>query len=324
MNQPTPQLASASLNPAQAEIQETLGAPADQRPTFDKGLRNHLRDQLENGFVECLHDKIELPIFLAKHTLNLLHGCEARFIAEQNEPFSWSVPIARGMVAHKAIELHLGRRGNPTPLDLVEDAVARLEAEQRSISTFLQEMNEADRAQLTSDANEVVATFFETFPPIKRTWRPVCESRVRADFCEANITLSGKVDLTLGQANGMTAGKVLFDLKTGKAHHSHVEDLRFYALLETLKVGTPPRLLVNYYLESGTPQFEAVTEDLLFSTALRVVDGLRTFVELRESDARQPVESPGINCRWCPAKETCEPGQLHLRQQDEAFDNVYP
>ncbi len=307
------------LTPAQREIQDTLGASVDERPTFRDDLRDDLRGQIEHNFLELLHDEIKLPIFLSKHGLNLLHGCEARFMAEQEEDFEWSIPIARGTVTHKAIELHIGRRGNHTPIDLVEDAISRLENEERSISGFLRELVESDRSQLVADANEVVATFFETFPPIKRRWVPVCESRVRADFCDDNITLAGKIDLTLGQAKGMTAGKVIFDLKTGKANQSHVDDLRFYALLETLKVGTPPRLLVNYYLESGTPRYEAVTEELLQSTARRVIDGVGKYIELNQSEPRPAEFAPGMNCRWCPINERCEPGQLHLNEQSEAF-----
>ncbi len=318
----TQDLTTTPLNPAQREIQETLGASAEQRPTFRDDLRDDLRSQLEHSFFELLHDEIQLPIFLSKHGLNLLHGCEARFMAEQDDEFEWSIPMARGTVTHKAIELHIGRRGNHTPIDLVEDAISRLENEERSISGFLRELIESDRAQLVADSNEVVAAFFETFPPIKRRWVPVCESRVRSDFCDDNITLAGKIDLTLGQAKGMTAGKVIFDLKTGRSHPSHTDDLRFYALVETLKVGTPPRLLVNYYLESGTPRYEAVTEDLLFITARRVIDGVRKYIELNQTNPRPAEFTPGMNCRWCPINESCEAGQRELNRQAEEYDEL--
>ena len=70
--------------------------------------------------------------------------------------------------------------------------------------------------------------------------------------------LSGKVDLTVGRADGLRAGKVLVDLKTGGFSPSHREDLRFYALVETLRLGVPPRLLATYYLDGGRLQQEAV------------------------------------------------------------------
>ena len=59
--------------------------------------------------------------------------------------------------------------------------------------------------------------------------------------------LSGKYDLTLGTSEpvgeageGMRAGKVIVDLKTGLRNLTDREDLRFYALIETLLVGVPP------------------------------------------------------------------------------------
>ena len=84
--------------------------------------------------------------------------------------------------------------------------------------------------------------FLECFPPLEARWRPVTESRLRADLCDDRIVLSGKVDLTVGRADGLRAGKVLLDLKTGGFAPAHREDLRFYALLETLRTrhAAPP------------------------------------------------------------------------------------
>ena len=61
----------------------------------------------------------------------------------------------------------------------------------------------------------------------------------------------------------MRAGKVLVDLKTGGFAPSHRDDLRFYALVETLRLGVPPRLLASYYLDGGRLQQEPVSEDTL-------------------------------------------------------------
>jgi len=111
----------------------------------------------------------------------------------------------------------------------------------------------------------------------------VPEYSVRALLCNDTVTLRGKVDLSLGYIrNGNEAGKVFIDLKTGRPTYSHIEDLRFYALLETLKMGVPPRLLVSYYLDAGAPRSESVTEDLLWSASRRVIDGAIKLAELTE------------------------------------------
>jgi hypothetical protein len=302
-----------SLNPAQQDVLDRIGST--DRPTFRDDLRDHLRSELEAA-LEPLADRIDEPVYLSKHKLSMLHGCEARFVASENEDFEWTVASARGTVAHKAIELWVARRGDPPPLDLVEDAMARLEADGRSISDWLAALGEAERAELVGRVNDFVTTFLDTFPPLKRQWAPVAESRVRADLCDDRITLQGTIDLSLGRVRGNQAGKVIIDLKTGRAVVGHIEDLRFYALLETLRFGIPPRMLVNYYLDAGQARTEDVTEDLLWSTVRRVTDGVERYVDLR-TDQREPRRQPSHNCRWCPIAADCAEGTAFLASLDD-------
>ncbi len=301
-----------NLNPAQQQVLDELGTT--DRPTFRMDLRADLRNNLEDALQPIVADAVEAngPLFVSKRQLGMLHGCEARYIADKAEEFVWSVPAARGSVAHKAIELMVAHRGNPTPLDLVEGAVARIEADEKGLSLFIQQLTEAERAELVGRANDFVTTFTETFPPLSRKWVPVAESSVRAMLANDGLTLMGRVDLSLGRTRGHEAGKVLIDLKTGQPSHSHLEDLRFYALLETLKVGVPPRLLVNYYLDAGTPRNEVVTEDMLWSSAQRVVDAVAKLVALDPPEPKEPDRTPGSNCRFCPINTACEPGVAHL------------
>lgn len=309
--------ASQQLNPAQQQIIDELGST--DRPSFRDDLRDHLRHELTESLTPIAEEVEDPPLFVSKRKLSLIHGCEARFVADQSAEFEWNVPAARGTVAHKAIELLVARRGNPSPLDLVNDAMARLEADERSISKFLASLTEGERADLVGRVNDLIAGFVETFPPLNRKWVPVAESRVRADLCDDRVSLMGTVDLSLGRARGSEAGKVLIDLKTGRPQHGHIEDLRFYALLETLKLGVPPRLLVNYYLDAGEPRSEDVTEDLLWSTAKRVVDAVAKQVDLALGN-REPTVTPSGACRFCPALATCDTGKLFLDERDAPVD----
>ncbi len=306
------------LNPAQQQVLDELGST--ERPTFRDDLRDHLRHELETSLGEFVDGIDEPPLFVSKRKLSLVHGCETKFLADEASDFEWNIPAARGTVAHKAIELLIGRRGNPTPLELVDDALARLEADGRSIGEFIGKLTEGERAELTTMVNDFVATFIDSFPPIERKWVPVSESRSRADLCDDQIVLSGTIDLSLGRARGNEAGKVIIDLKTGRPHMSHIDDLRFYALLETLKIGIPPRLIVNYYLDAGQPRSEAVTEELLWSTAMRVIDAVEKMVQL-SSGSRDPGTSPGHGCRWCPALVNCDAGKTFLADLEDT-DNL--
>lgn len=306
-----------ALTPAQQEVLEALGARPHERPEFDPRLRAALREDLQDrlsGVAAQVPDGESL--WLSKHLLSTVHGCEGNFLAGEEEQFAWSPATARGTVSHKAIELSIGWRGDPAPGLLVDEAIARLIHGTDSVGTYLEGLGEGERAELHGEAVERTAKFLECFPPLAARWRPVAESRLRADLCDDKIVLSGKVDLTVGRADGLRAGKVLIDLKTGGFAPSHRDDLRFYALIEALRLGTPPRLLATYYLDGGRLQDEIVSEALLATAVERVVRGAELILELRH-DGREPVLRPGAPCRWCSRQESCETG---VRWIEESAD----
>ena len=307
--EPEPEAEPAEgLSPAQRDVLQVLGARPHERPEFDPRLRDELREELEDRLTPLVaHLPDAKDLWLGKRQLETVHGCEGRYLAEEAEEFAWTPRTAKGTVAHKAVELSVHWRGDPAPGDLVDEALARLISGTDRIGPYLGGLTEGERAELRSGAVETTTMFLECFPPLEARWRPVTESRQRIDLCHDRIVLSGKVDLTVGRAHGLRAGKVLLDLKTGAFSPTHREDLRFYALLETLRLGTPPRLVASYYLDGARLQEEQVTEDLLRSALERVVRGAEAVVELRFLD-REPVLKPGPPCGWCPAKGTCEPG----------------
>ncbi|MET0729532.1 MAG: PD-(D/E)XK nuclease family protein [Acidimicrobiales bacterium] len=306
-----------ALNPAQAEALAALGARPHERPAFDPRLRDELRVELEERLAPLAG---RVPdgesLWVSKHLLSSVHGCERLFLAREAEEFAWTPANARGVVSHKAIELSMGWRGDPAPGLLVDEALARLIAGNDRISLYLGALGEGERAELHGEAVERVSMFQECFPDLDPRWRPVPESRLRADLCQDRIVLSGKVDLTVGRAEGMRAGKVLIDLKTGGFSPTHVDDLRFYALIETLRIGVPPRLLASYYLDGARLLDETVSEPLLRTALERVVGGVAAAVALTR-DRREPTLRPGAPCRWCPKQESCEIGTRWLADRDD-------
>ena len=308
---------AAPLNPAQQEVVDLLGSNADERPTYDPGLRLELRAELEAGLAP-LRDALPPgeSLFVSKYPLAQVHGCEAKYVAGRGEPFAWTVPSARGSVSHKAVELSIHWDGTPYPLDLVDEAMARLAHGSGSLADFLQTCSDVERAELRAEANERVTKFLECFPPLKRAWRPVTESAIKVELFDQRIVLQGRVDLTLGHARGTTANKVLIDLKSGGFSPVHVEDLRFYALLEAIRIGTPPRMLATYYLDSGLPHPEAVTVEVLVSAVRRTIDGAARMVELLYHD-HPAAKRPGPSCLWCPLRATCAEGQGWIEQRDD-------
>jgi hypothetical protein len=292
------------LTPAQQDVLDQLRRGRDDRPEVPAELRHELRGDLERA-LGSLAGRLDRPVFVGKAVLSRILACEAHHVSEEGEEFSWSLAAARGTVAHKAIQLSVNRHHEP-PLQLVEDALDRLiDDPNERIADFLLQLTDAERAELRSEANELVAGFLELWPPLHPRWQPQTESRRRAELCGSMVILSGKVDLTLGAPQGLTAGRVVVDLKTGAPHGGHAEDLRFYALLDTLRVGVPPFRLASWYLDSGRLAAEDVTPELLEATVRRVVAAATKAIELRLG-LRSPSTNANPACRWCRLREDCD------------------
>lgn len=304
--------ASEQLNPAQQAVIALLGK-APGGVAWDAGVADDLRSELyeaTDALAEQLGDEM---IWISKHGLSGLHGCETHHLATEGK-FSWTVQNVRGTIAHKAIELSIHWDGAAPPVTLVREAVARVGNSDQSASRFIQELTDADMAELRGECTDLVSKFVESFPPLKAAWRPVTESKSRFDLAEGKIVLSGKVDLTLGQSIGMEPNKVIIDLKSGRRHQSHVDDLRFYALLETLKLGVPPRKVASYYLDEARAQTEEITEAGLRAALARTIDGIHKAVELKQG--RAPNVQPGPPCRWCPVSPDCAVGIAYLAGEE--------
>jgi RecB family exonuclease len=302
------------LNPAQRRTLAALGATTAERPTFADDVGPRLRAELESGLADALADLApDEYLVITKHLLGQVHGCEVRLLVEEaaGDEFTVTVPIARGAIAHKAIELGIHWRGEPLPLDLVDEALARLATTDHWLTDFLQTCSEADRAELRATAADRVAKFFESFPPLDARWRPVTESSQTVELADGRIRLRGKVDLTLGTARGNQAGKVIIDLKTGSPNPVHRDDLRFYALLDAIRLGVPPRLVASFYLDLAEARTEPVTDDLLEAAVARTVDGVRRLTALRAGSV-EPVHRPSPGCRWCLHLGDCPMGREWL------------
>ena len=194
--------------------------------------------------------------------------------------------------------------------------MARLIASTDRIADYLGGLGEGERAELHGEAVERVSMFLECFPPLEPRWRPVAESRLRADLCDDRVVLSGKVDLTVGRADGVRAGKVLVDLKTGGLR---AQPRRRPALLRPGRDAAPRRATpaarpATTSTGDGS-QDETVTEDLLAERAASASShGVAAAVALRH-EGREPVLRPGPPCRWCPLREDCADGRRWLEER---------
>jgi hypothetical protein len=315
----------SALTPAQLDVVDDLLALGQARPTFHEGLAVQLLDLLEDGLGPVFQLLGPVELVVNKTALNQVHACEAHHLAESDVPFEWSVASCRGTVAHRALELAvfrpgvgpLGRR-EPNPLELVDEAMNRLiqTGEDWSPRDFLRGADPAELAEVRGGACDVVTKFQECFPPLAASWRPRLESSCRVELGGSAITLRSKVDLALGRPSGYEARVLIVDVKTGRPYPTHLDDLRYYALLETLRSKVPPFRVASYYLESARWQAEDITEEILEVTARRVVDGVRKLAELRLGQ-RAPTTTSGPTCGYCRLRDGCPGSQewLELRER---------
>jgi hypothetical protein len=262
-------------------------------------------------------DELDRPLRAGKHDIGSVHTCEAYFRAEKNS-FAWAPRNSYGTVAHRAVRLSITVREEPVPLHLVDmaiDAYVADDAGDGGLGRYLQEASQFELAELRASANDVVVQFLECFPPLRAEWRPRTDTPILVKLCGERISLRGRPDLAFGQARGDEAGVLIVDLKTGGSYPHHFDDLRFYALLQTLKTGVPPYRVASYYLDSATFHAEEVTPATLEIAAGRAVDGIRKIARLLDAEGPAAI-NPGPACRWCRLRDSCE-GPSQLRERDD-------
>ena len=300
------------LTPIQAKTLDALRRSGEPL-VFDQDLVADIGTEMRvalDSFSERLDDGVEL--FVTKHRIASVLDCEAHFLAP--DEFEWTPASAKGQIAHRAIQLLLSWRGEPSPGELVDAAMDRLAEEDRGIGMWIATLDEGDQADVRGLSTERVTKFVESFPPLDRRANPVTEAAAQWPV-SGPILLRARVDLMIGKPAGTESRKVIIDLKTGRVGPRHRQDLGFYALVETLVRSVPPRKLATFYLDAGEAQTEDVSERLLRSAVRRTLDGINAMVELG-SEHRPPVKRPGSGCRWCPLAETCDEGQAHMASFD--------
>jgi len=298
------------LNPLQQAVIDALGVPSDWEP-----LPPHIVSDIEEQLAHELAPiqglfTAENPLRVNKHHIATVHGCEKYHVLNRQSQFAWNINTVRGTIAHKGIELLLNWRGPVVPADIVDAAITSVaENPRESASDFIVSLPAHELAELRGAVLGAVTNFLECFPPIRPQWRPMVEYSASYSLFDGSVIFTSRMDLVLGGPGR----KVLIDLKTGRLTPTHRDDLRFYALIETLRSRQAPRSLGSYSLDSARLDSEDVTEGLLQSAVRRTAHGTLLIADLALK-TREPELRPGFQCRWCPINDTCAEGGLYLRQ----------
>ena len=298
------------LNPLQHAVLDSLRIPTEWEP-----LPSSIVTSIEEQLAELLTPldglfTADQPLRINKHHIATVHGCEKYHVVNRDSQFSWNINTVRGTIAHKAIELMLNWRGAVVPSEIVDAAITSVaENPRESASDFISSLPAHDLAELRGAVVSAVTTFLECFPPIKAAWRPIVEYSASYSLFGGSVLYTSRMDLVLG-APGR---KVIIDLKTGRLTPTHRDDLRFYALIETLRSRSAPRQLGSYSLDSARLDNEDVNEGVLQAAVRRTAHATLLIADL-VLKTREPELRPGVQCRWCPLNTSCDEGIQFIRQ----------
>ncbi|MCC7078276.1 MAG: PD-(D/E)XK nuclease family protein [Acidimicrobiia bacterium] len=300
----------AALNPCQQSVLSDLIDYGGERQVFDPGLAAGLRRELEDALVDLAHSyTARQPFVISKSRLSHVSTCEGLFLGRARDVFEMTRPMAVGILTHKAVErLMVDPRRHRHPRSVARHVIEIATSDDDTLGTWLDGLDPEETAEIAGQVSNLATDFVAQWPPVDAGWFPRVESRAAAVLCADRVKLAARYDLALGKPHGMQARTLIVDLKTGTAGYTHLGEVRFYALIETLRHGVPPYRVALHSLETGGHHAEVVTEEMLFATTNWVAEGARAMHEVTTA-LRDPELSPGPACTWCPVRETCEPGQ---------------
>lgn len=296
------------LTPVQQRTFEEL-MRCDPLPVFERALVDELRGDLERRVEPVLGALREgEALWLGKSKLSDLHSrCEGLFMAnhlgEGEFELGWN--LALGSLVHRAIGISVNLPDR-SDAELVESALAQLRRDDMGFDEYCLGLAEADLAALESEAVERVLLFRSTFPPLQKAWSPAVEPKLKVTLAGERVVLSARPDLLLGaddREEPMRGRRLILELKTGQDRPEHDDDLRFYALVATLRLGVPPYRVATLFLDDASWRMHEVTPDLLESAVRRIGGGADRIGPLLEGE--EPRLRPGAWCAWCPRSETC-------------------
>lgn len=301
-----------ALTPRQRDILAGLIDRGGERPVFEEDLEERLRARLDEGLAPLVAQRAADAgtWHLAKRVLTEAHQCEGLHMARRAVPFEWSPEMARGTLAHRVIERLVLQSTSLAPLEQARSTIEKTALEDNDLGLFLRGLDEDVHADLVRDVSNAATEFSSQWPPVSARWAPRVETPVRAELCDGAVVLRGVYDLALGVPAGRQARTLIVDFKAGEIHHDHLLELRFYALIEALRVGVPPYRVAAYSLTGASYRVERVCEPMLDDTVDWVLAGATRLAAL--DAGAEATLSPSPLCKFCPASPECVPGRDFL------------
>lgn len=247
-------------------------------------------------------------VFVGKSSLDTL-VCDGWHRDRAERSFRYSPAIVRGRLVHRAVELDWKTRRRHPAEAVVGRVWEELASDPRDgLAGYLNGLDPFAGGELRHDAEQLLHEFRDTWPALPSVAAARLEQKVRVELAGGAVRLQGTPDLTLGRVRGDRCRMLLVELKTGQRRpQAERDELRFYALLLTLKYGVAPWRWATYYVTECAWEAEDLDPDALWAAARRVVAGVEQAVRLRTDTPEEETLQlqGGPHCAWCSRAAAC-------------------
>jgi hypothetical protein len=283
-------------------VAELLAVEPDRDPPSEADLRA-LRADVEADLTEITsgwNDRPQGPLRITKARLQSTGICHAQVLAEA-EPFVLDTDVACGAICDIAAGFAVVHPSYKAENGWFDSLKWALTQERPDIVAFVEELDDDQREVFFATVNERCDALPTLIGDIRHA-EPTIRERARLHFEEAGVLLSAETDL-LVRGDRPT----IIEVKSGKLGPWILDELRFYALVRSLRDLRAPTFLCSVSLADESLTALPLRLEDLFAAARRVVDTAEALVAIdRSVSAGQPVPtSPGGHCRWCRRVRVC-------------------
>jgi hypothetical protein len=284
-------------------------ARAAPDPSLIAAARAHL-EAAAAGWVEALPEGVIVRV--TKDAVAGVRRCELRHVAElaaRDVPHDRPLPpaLVRGRLLD-ALFRQVATSGSVGD-DPVADAVAACAIEDDDVGSALLALDEDDRALVRDEVVAAARRLASDWPVMPAGSGLRTQERILVELAGGRVVLSGRPDLTVGRPTRLRAGVLVVEAKSGGFRAAHLDELRFYVLLEALRWQVAPFRAVVWSLGEGRIEVLDVDADLVWSETLRVADAVARLARLAAGEV--PRASGNPLCPSCPLVGSCPDG---LRQ----------
>lgn len=201
------------------------------RPRRDLTSAAGLRACLDDGFFALWKDAVfDTPLVVRASTLR-----RAPAISLSTHPLAQ----VRGVLVNQALRLLSVGAQMQRPFD---DALVawRCEVGHNDLLTFVDTLDDEERARLASAVDAHVHTLARALGPLAGRWLPRTGVRASQRLGGGNVLVRDVVDLMVGTTTSDESSVVLLDVTTAPLDENAERAMRYHALVQTLRTTTVP------------------------------------------------------------------------------------